>query len=312
MAENNIPLWQQYINQYARRESRPTWGRPQQPPGWEYLANPQQSMPAVIPTDSAGSYSFVDQNAYSVNPQTKERYLPGWKANPYGATGGVDARMPSYYAMSKGVVPDDWSFGGGGSARDRWKSIARLGGNQNFANLPTGNEMAKRYGVPPTDAIANLASELKQLENIGDASSRQNIVSGSGYSGYGADASRDEDDPLYDPFDTGEPGLEQMKSFGSGLIDPSMYEPKSWIDKGKDFLLKNPMKAAGIGLDLWKQINQNKSLAQNKAYMDNVRQAMAFDQADVNRRWDLTMKDYNRRVDLDDKFLESQKLPTAV
>tara|TARA_Y100000590_G_scaffold218648_1_gene247675 strand:+ start:32062 stop:32943 length:882 start_codon:yes stop_codon:yes gene_type:complete len=293
MAENNIPLWQQYINQYARRASRPTWGRPQQPPGWEYLANPQQSMPAVIPTDSAGSYSWADQNAYSVNPQTKERYLPGWKANPYSATGGVDARMPSYYAMSEGVVPDDWNFGGGGSGRDRWKSLARLSGNQNFLNLPTANELAQTYGSA----------------NIGGSSWFDTDTG----TGTGTGTTKDEDDPdLYDPFDVGEPSVDQMRSSATGLIDPSKYGSDSIWSGIKEWTGKNPMKAAGIGLDLWKQINQNRALSQNKAYMDDVRKAMAFDQADVNRRWDLTMKDYNRRVALDDKFLESQKLPTAV
>ena len=117
---------------------------------------------------------------------------------------------------------------------------------------------------------------------------------------------------MYDPFDVGEPSVDQMRSSATGLIDPSKYGSDSIWSGIKEWTGKNPMKAAGIGLDLWKQINQNRALSQNKAYMDDVRKAMAFDQADVNRRWDLTMKDYNRRVALDDKFLESQKLPTAV
>jgi len=232
MAENNIPFtWQQYADQYARLARRPTWGRAKLPPGVEQL--PGYNQPSMIPTDSAGAYSWADQNAYSVDPNTGQRYLPGHTANPYGATGGVDQRMPNMYSIIQGAIPGGTDYG----QSSKWNTLQDL------------------------------------------ASGRFNATPGT---------------KGFDPLTTNDD------------------DEKSIWGKAKDWIGDNPMKAAGIGLDLWKQINQNRALSQNKAYMDDVRKAMAFDQADVNRRWDLTMKDYNRRVDLDDKFLESQKLPTAV
>jgi hypothetical protein len=91
--------------------------------------------------------------------------------------------------------------------------------------------------------------------------------------------------------------------------------PFSWsgaAGKVGDWMGNNPMKVAGLGLGLWDQINKSKQLSQNEAYMGDVRNAMQFDQADVNRRWDLTMKDYNSRQARDAKFDNSQRLPTEV
>ena len=112
------------------------------------------------------------------------------------------------------------------------------------------------------------------------------------------------------------PGSQQM---GASTFDPSTLGASTGFDTstGSSFLKNvgswmgsNPMKVAGLGLGLWDQINKSKQLSQNKAYMEDVRGAMAFDQADVNRRWDLTMKDYESRQARDAKFDKSQALQT--
>ena len=50
--------------------------------------------------------------------------------------------------------------------------------------------------------------------------------------------------------------------------------------------------AADLFLKGWGAYNQNRALNQQDQYLGDVRKAMQFDQADVNRRWDLAMGDY--------------------
>jgi hypothetical protein len=64
------------------------------------------------------------------------------------------------------------------------------------------------------------------------------------------------------------------------------------LSKIGDYIGDNPMDVANLGLNIWGAYNQNKALGQNQQYLDDVRKAMVFDQADVNRRWDLAMGDY--------------------
>ena len=52
------------------------------------------------------------------------------------------------------------------------------------------------------------------------------------------------------------------------------------------------MDAAKIGLGIWGGIQKQQAMGQQQQYLDDVRKAMVFDQADVNRRWDLAMGDY--------------------
>jgi len=110
-------------------------------------------------------------------------------------------------------------------------------------------------------------------------------------------------------------GAKYPNFYNEGGAGNPPEQPFSWsgaAGKVGDWMGNNPMKVAGLGLGLWDQYNKSEQLDQNKQYMGNVQNAMRFDQADVNRRWDLTMKDYNSRIARDDKFDNSQRLPTEV
>ena len=104
----------------------------------------------------------------------------------------------------------------------------------------------------------------------------------------------------------------QAKDFYSKESQSKKDTPFTWggmFSKMGNWMGDNPMKAAGIGLGLWEQYNIRQQQAQNKEYMQDVRGAMEFDQADVNRRWDLTMKDWEARNLRDAGFDHAQRLP---
>jgi len=66
------------------------------------------------------------------------------------------------------------------------------------------------------------------------------------------------------------------------------------------------MDVANLGLNIWGGIQKNKALDQQDQYLKDVRQAMAFDQADVNRRWNLAMGDYRVREEDQNQYRTAQ------
>ena len=89
---------------------------------------------------------------------------------------------------------------------------------------------------------------------------------------------------------------EFQKRFPAG---PESSTPPSskpgMLGKIGNWIGDNPMDVANLGLRLWGGIQQNRAMDQNEQYLGDVRKAMLFDQADVNRRWDLAMGDYKVR-----------------
>jgi len=84
---------------------------------------------------------------------------------------------------------------------------------------------------------------------------------------------------------------------GGGMQDPRREggAAPGMLSKIGNYIGDNPMDVANLGLNIWGQVNKNKALNQNEQYLGDVRKAMEFDQADVNRRWDLAMGDYKVR-----------------
>ena len=89
------------------------------------------------------------------------------------------------------------------------------------------------------------------------------------------------------------------QSTGFGNNGGMFGDIKSWIGN-------HPLDAANIGLNIWGGIQKQQALGQQQQYLDDVRQAMAFDQADVDRRWDLAMGDYRVREEDQNQFRASQ------
>jgi len=86
--------------------------------------------------------------------------------------------------------------------------------------------------------------------------------------------------------------------FNQSSMNPnpgSFGNSSGMLGKIGNYIGDNPMDVANLGLNIWGQVNQNKALNQNEQYLGDVRKAMEFDQADVNRRWDLAMGDYKVR-----------------
>lgn len=84
----------------------------------------------------------------------------------------------------------------------------------------------------------------------------------------------------------------------SSTFDPSTLGGGSkpgMLSKAGEWLGDNAMDVANMGLKLWGGIQQNRAMDQNEQYLGDVRKAMLFDQADVDRRWDLAMGDYKVR-----------------
>jgi hypothetical protein len=75
---------------------------------------------------------------------------------------------------------------------------------------------------------------------------------------------------------------------------PPLSKP-GMLGKIGSWIGDNPMDVANLGLRLWGGMQQNRAMDQNEQYLSDVRKAMEFDQADVNRRWDLAMGDYKVR-----------------
>ena len=67
------------------------------------------------------------------------------------------------------------------------------------------------------------------------------------------------------------------------------------LSKAGSWLSDNAMDIGNMGLKLWGGIQKNRAMDQQDRYLDDVRKAMLFDQADVDRRWDLAMGDYKVR-----------------
>ena len=89
------------------------------------------------------------------------------------------------------------------------------------------------------------------------------------------------------------------------LTDPPPPE-KGLFGKAGDWIGGHPLDAAKIGLSLWRGVQQNRALDQQDEYLKDVRKAMAFDQADVDRRWNLAMGDYRVREEDQNQFRASQ------
>jgi len=92
-------------------------------------------------------------------------------------------------------------------------------------------------------------------------------------------------------------------------------EPKSgWgnlFGGAWDWMKSKPLDAAKIGLGILNYGQRDRQLDQWDDYQDDVRAQMAFDQKDVDRRWDLTMKDWESRQARDAAFDHSQRLATV-
>jgi len=82
--------------------------------------------------------------------------------------------------------------------------------------------------------------------------------------------------------------------------------PPGMMDKLKLWAGDHPMDAAKIGLGIWGGIQKQQAMGQQQQYLDDVRAAMAFDQADVDRRWNLAMGDYRVREEDQNQFRASQ------
>lgn len=110
-------------------------------------------------------------------------------------------------------------------------------------------------------------------------------------------------DPMYqfDRFNA-KPGTKGFDALPSGKQPP----PPGMMSKIGTWMGDHPMDAAKIGLGIWGGIQKQQAMGQQQQYLDDVRAAMAFDQADVDRRWNLAMGDYRVREEDQNQFRASQ------
>tara|TARA_Y100001963_G_C6672016_1_gene395555 strand:+ start:175 stop:927 length:753 start_codon:yes stop_codon:yes gene_type:complete len=92
-------------------------------------------------------------------------------------------------------------------------------------------------------------------------------------------------------------------------VDPLKDSPppeKGFLEGLGSWASGHPLEAAKVGLGIWQGIQTNRSLDQQDDYLKDVRQAMAFDQADVDRRWNLAMGDYRVREEDQNQYRTAQ------
>tara|TARA_R110002020_G_scaffold14753_1_gene52532 strand:- start:16348 stop:16863 length:516 start_codon:yes stop_codon:yes gene_type:complete len=106
------------------------------------------------------------------------------------------------------------------------------------------------------------------------------------------------------------PAMPESSTFNPNTLGQSTKDtpppPPGMMNKIGTWMGDHPMDAAKIGLGIWGGIQKQQAMGQQQQYLDDVRAAMAFDQADVDRRWNLAMGDYRVREEDQNQFRASQ------
>ena len=114
-------------------------------------------------------------------------------------------------------------------------------------------------------------------------------------------------DPMYQFGSSGgAPWTKDATRMGEIDAIDKVKNPPGMLSKMGSWMGDHPMDAAKIGLGIWGGIQKQQAMGQQQQYLDDVRAAMAFDQADVDRRWDLAMGDYRVREEDQNQFRASQ------